>query len=91
MESAPNNDELNIPPLITPTSLDIPAAAQQSSSVPMRLDKQGNVNLDVIPTEDVKKYGEMGKDLKRQYYCYSSRLHNLTTSRLVRMIFFINL
>lgn len=63
MESAPNNDELNIPPLITPTSLDIPAAAQQSSTVPMRLDKQGNVNLDVIPTEDVKKYGDMGKDL----------------------------
>ncbi|MFC0516822.1 toxic anion resistance protein [Mucilaginibacter angelicae] len=63
MESAPNNDELNIPPLITPTSLDIPAAAPAASSVPMRLDKQGNVNLDVIPTEDVKKYGEMGKDL----------------------------
>lgn len=63
MESAQNNDELNIPPLITPTSLDIPAAAQQGSNVPMRLDKQGNVNLDVIPTEDVKKYGEMSKDL----------------------------
>ncbi|MDB5150266.1 MAG: toxic anion resistance protein, partial [Mucilaginibacter sp.] len=63
MESAPNNDELNIPPLITPTNLDIPAVGQQASNVPMRLDKQGNVNLDVIPTEDVKKYGEMGKDL----------------------------
>jgi uncharacterized protein YaaN involved in tellurite resistance len=63
MESAQNNDELNIPPLITPTNLDIPAAGQQSSTVPMRLDKQGNVNLDVIPAEDVKKYGEMGKDL----------------------------
>lgn len=63
MESAQNNDELNIPPLITPASLDIPAAAPATSSVPMRLDKQGNVNLDVIPTEDVKKYGEMGKDL----------------------------
>ncbi|WPU98460.1 toxic anion resistance protein [Mucilaginibacter sp. cycad4] len=64
MESAPNNnDELNIPPLITPTNLDIPATGQQSSAVPMRLDKQGNVNLDVIPAEDVKKYGEMGKDL----------------------------
>jgi uncharacterized protein YaaN involved in tellurite resistance len=63
MESAPNNDELNIPPLITPASLDIPAAGQTNTAVPMRLDKQGNVNLDVIPTEDVKKYGEMGKDL----------------------------
>jgi uncharacterized protein YaaN involved in tellurite resistance len=63
MESAPNNDELNIPPLITPTSLDIPAAAPAASSVPMRLDKQGNVNLDVIPADDVKKYGDMGKDL----------------------------
>jgi uncharacterized protein YaaN involved in tellurite resistance len=63
MESAPNNDELNIPPLITPTSLDIPAAGQTNTAVPMRLDKQGNVNLDVIPAEDVKKYGDMGKDL----------------------------
>jgi len=63
MESAPNNDELNIPPLITPTSLDIPAATSQAGNVPMRLDKQGNVNVDVIPAEDVKKYGEMGKDL----------------------------
>jgi len=63
MESAQNNDELNIPPLITPASLDIPAAGQTNTAVPMRLDKQGNVNLDVIPTEDVKKYGEMGKDL----------------------------
>jgi uncharacterized protein YaaN involved in tellurite resistance len=64
MESAPNNDELNIPPLIVPTSLDIPAATSSVSNVPMRLDKQGNVNVDVIPAEDVKKYGEMGKDLK---------------------------
>lgn len=63
MESAPNNDELNIPPLITPTILDIPATAPAASSVPMRLDKQGNVNLDIIPAEDVKKYGDMGKDL----------------------------
>jgi uncharacterized protein YaaN involved in tellurite resistance len=63
MESAQNNDELNIPPLITPTSLDIPAAGQTNTAVPMRLDKQGNVNLDVIPAEDVKKYGDMGKDL----------------------------
>jgi uncharacterized protein YaaN involved in tellurite resistance len=63
MESAPNNDELNIPPLITPTSLDIPVAGQTNTAVPMRLDKQGNVNLDVIPAEDVKKYGDMGKDL----------------------------
>jgi uncharacterized protein YaaN involved in tellurite resistance len=63
MESARNNDELNIPPLIVPTSLDIPAATSSVSNVPMRLDKQGNVNVDVIPAEDVKKYGEMGKDL----------------------------
>ncbi|HEX8021959.1 toxic anion resistance protein [Mucilaginibacter sp.] len=63
MESAQNNDELNIPPLITPASLDIPAAGQTNTAVPMRLDKQGNVNLDVIPAEDVKKYGDMGKDL----------------------------
>lgn len=63
MESAPNNDELNIPPLITPTSLDLPAAASPGSNVPMKVDKQGNVNLDAIPNQDLQKYGEMGKDI----------------------------
>lgn len=63
MESAPNNDELNIPPLITPASLDLPAAASPGSNVPMKVDKQGNVNLDAIPTQDLQKYGEMGKDI----------------------------
>ncbi|SEN14436.1 Uncharacterized conserved protein YaaN involved in tellurite resistance [Mucilaginibacter gossypiicola] len=65
MESAPNNDELNlnIPPLITPTNLDIPAAASQASNVPMKVDKQGNVNLDAIPSQDLQKYGDMGKDI----------------------------
>ncbi|QEM12879.1 MULTISPECIES: toxic anion resistance protein [Mucilaginibacter] len=65
MESAPNNDELNlnIPPLITPTNLDIPAAASPASNVPMKVDKQGNVNLDAIPNQDLQKYGEMGKDI----------------------------
>ncbi|XHR94829.1 toxic anion resistance protein [Mucilaginibacter sp. UC70_90] len=65
MESAPNNDELNlnIPPLITPTNLDLPAAASPGSNVPMKVDKQGNVNLDAIPTQDLQKYGEMGKDI----------------------------
>ncbi|UOE49692.1 toxic anion resistance protein [Mucilaginibacter sp. SMC90] len=65
MESAPNNDELNlnIPPLITPTNLDIPAAASQASNVPMKVDKQGNVNLDAIPNQDLQKYGDMGKDI----------------------------
>ena len=65
MESAPNNDELNlnIPPLITPTNLDLPAAAAPTGNVPMKVDKQGNVNLDAIPTQDLQKYGEMGKDI----------------------------
>lgn len=64
MENSPiNNDELNIPPLITPTNLDIPAAAPQGTNVPMKLDKQGNVNLEVLPTEDIKKYNDMGKDI----------------------------
>lgn len=65
MESAPNNDELNlnIPPLITPANLDIPAAASPGSNVPMKVDKQGNVNLDAIPNQDLQKYGEMGKDI----------------------------
>ncbi|WP_114939324.1 toxic anion resistance protein [Mucilaginibacter endophyticus] len=65
MESAPNNDELNlnIPPLITPTNLDIPTAASPASSVPMKVDKQGNVNLDAIPNQDLQKYGEIGKDI----------------------------
>lgn len=65
MESAPNNDELNlnIPPLITPTNLDLPAAASPASNVPMKVDKQGNVNLDAIPNQDLQKYGEMGKDI----------------------------
>ncbi|PWK69221.1 uncharacterized protein YaaN involved in tellurite resistance [Mucilaginibacter oryzae] len=66
MESAPNNDELNlnIPPLITPTSLDVPAAAApQGSNVPMKVDKQGNVNLEAIPTQDLQKYNDMGKDI----------------------------
>jgi len=65
MESAPNNDELNlnIPPLITPTNLDLPAAASPASNVPMKVDKQGNVNLDAIPTQDLQKYGEIGKDI----------------------------
>ncbi|MFS2188030.1 toxic anion resistance protein [Mucilaginibacter sp. Mucisp84] len=65
MESAPNNDELNlnIPPLITPTNLDLPAAASPTSNVPMKVDKQGNVNLDAIPNQDLQKYGEMGKDI----------------------------
>ncbi|GGB14493.1 toxic anion resistance protein [Mucilaginibacter rubeus] len=65
MESAPNNDELNlnIPPLITPTNLDLPAAASPGSNVPMKVDKQGNVNLDAIPNQDLQKYGEMGKDI----------------------------
>ncbi|QTE36165.1 toxic anion resistance protein [Mucilaginibacter gossypii] len=65
MESAPNNDELNlnIPPLITPTNLDLPAAAAPTGNVPMKVDKQGNVNLDAIPNQDLQKYGEMGKDI----------------------------
>lgn len=65
MESAPNNDELNlnIPPLITPTNQDLPAAAAPTGNVPMKVDKQGNVNLDAIPNQDLQKYGEMGKDI----------------------------
>ncbi|WP_413670301.1 toxic anion resistance protein [Mucilaginibacter sp. Mucisp86] len=65
MESAPNNDELNlnIPPLITPTNLDLPAAASPASNVPMKVDKQGNVNLDAIPSQDLQKYSDMGKDI----------------------------
>ncbi|MEO3402686.1 toxic anion resistance protein [Mucilaginibacter sp. CAU 1740] len=67
MENTPLNDDLNlnIPPLITPTNLDIPAAAAapQGSNVPMKVDKQGNVNLEAIPNQDLQKYNDMSKDI----------------------------
>ncbi|AYL97875.1 toxic anion resistance protein [Mucilaginibacter celer] len=67
MENTPLNDDLNlnIPPLITPSNLEIPAAAAapQGSNVPMKVDKQGNVNLDVIPAQDLQKYNDMSKDI----------------------------
>jgi uncharacterized protein YaaN involved in tellurite resistance len=67
MENTPLNDDLNlnIPPLITPTNLDIPAAAAapQGSNLPMKVDKQGNVNLEAIPNQDLQKYNDMSKDI----------------------------
>jgi uncharacterized protein YaaN involved in tellurite resistance len=67
MENTPLNDDLNlnIPPLITPTNLEIPAAAvaPQGTNVPMKVDKQGNVNLEAIPNQDLQKYNDMSKDI----------------------------
>jgi uncharacterized protein YaaN involved in tellurite resistance len=51
MESALNNEELNI----TPVRHDI------STTTPVKLDKEGNVDLTNINPDEVKKYNEIGK------------------------------
>ena len=50
MESLPNNEELNI----TPVRLD---------AMPVKLDKEGNVDLANIQPEEVEKYSALSKDL----------------------------
>lgn len=51
MDSTLDNNELNI----TPVKLDI------SSTTPVKLDKEGNVDLTNISQDEVKKYSEIGK------------------------------
>ena len=51
MDSTLDNNELNI----TPVTLDI------SNTTPVKLDKEGNVDLTNIKPEEVKKYSEIGK------------------------------
>jgi uncharacterized protein YaaN involved in tellurite resistance len=51
MDSTLDNNEINI----TPVKLDI------SSTTPVKLDKEGNVDLTNISQDEVKKYGEIGK------------------------------
>lgn len=51
MDSTLDNNELNI----TPVTLDI------SNTTPVKLDKEGNVDLTNIKPDEVKKYSEIGK------------------------------
>ncbi|MDB5088711.1 MAG: hypothetical protein JWR09_2705 [Mucilaginibacter sp.] len=53
MDSTLDNNELNI----TPVKLDI------SSNTPVKLDKEGNVDLANISPDEVKKYGEISKTI----------------------------
>jgi uncharacterized protein YaaN involved in tellurite resistance len=58
METNPTNEDAGLPDF---TATPAPAAA--STNTPVKLDKEGNVDLTNITADEVKKYSEKGKDL----------------------------